>query len=298
MSNAARTKAIEHYVATRPDLGQQLRFFAALWDAQDEIMADAMPYEAASTEDTETALYQTRTLFSLSSPTIPIEPYRTAIRRIGALMVEMAGLPEDQSQALAEADIAGAVDEEALASMLSGMDAFVTRIADTLDDDRLTRPLLMFVLSEAATPFLREPAAAAVKAAGKYDWQQWDSGLCPVCGTPASSAIIRDEGELQGGRRWLSCPTCRTQWEYARVRCARCGQRAHDRLEYLFDEQDPGHRIHTCKVCNGYIPVTIEKEIKILAVPEVEEIVLIPLETVASSRGLTPLGDDVEETAN
>lgn len=298
MSNAARAKAIEHYITARPDLEQQLRFFSTLWDVQDEFAAEAAPYEPASKEDTETALYQTRTLFSLSAPSIPLEPYRAAVRRIAELMAENAGLPEDQSTALAEIDIAGAIDEESLASMLSGIDAFVTRVATALSDERLNEPLLMFVLSEAATPFLREPAAAAIKVAGKYDWQQWDSGLCPVCGTPAASGVIRDEGELQGGRRWLSCPTCRTQWEYARVRCARCGQRSHDKLEYLYDEQDPGHRVHTCKVCHGYIPQSFEKELPVLAVPEVEEIVMIPLETVASSRGLSPLGDDLDEVAN
>jgi len=298
MSNVARTKAVEHYIAARPDMEQQLRLFAALWDAQDEIAKQAAPYEPASAEDTERALTQTRTLFSLSAPTIPLEPYRDAVRTVAGLIAKDAGLPEDQSQALSECDIAGAVTEDSLSAMLNGLDAFVTSIATTLADERLTEPLLMFVLSEAVTPFLREPAAAAVKAAGKYDWQQWDSGLCPACGTPASSGVIRDEGDLQGGRRWLSCPTCRTQWEYARVRCARCGQRTHDRLEYLFDEQDPGHRVHTCKECHGYIPVTFEKQISILAVPEVEEIVMIPLETVASSRGLTPLGDDVDETVN
>lgn len=298
MSNVARTKAVEHYIGARPDLEHQMRFFAALWDIQDEIAAQAAPYEAASTEDTERALAQSRTLFSLAQPTIPLEPYRSAVRALSALIAESAGLPEAQSAALAECDIADAVTEDSLSTMLSGLDAFVTRISENLADERLTEPLLMFVLSEAVTPFLREPAAAAVKAAGKYDWQQWDSGLCPVCGTPASSGVIRDEGELQGGRRWLSCPTCRTQWEYARVRCARCGQRSPDKLEYLFDEQDPGHRIHTCKECHGYIPVTFEKQIPVLAIPEVEEIITIPLETVASGRGLTPLGDDVNEAAN
>ncbi|MHB1017548.1 MAG: formate dehydrogenase accessory protein FdhE [Coriobacteriia bacterium] len=298
MSNVARAKAIEHYITARPDLEQQLRFFEQLWDAQDDIAADSAAYEAASTEDTERALSQTRTLFSLSAPTIPIEPYQAAVRTIAKLMAEGAGLAEEQTKALVECDIAGAVSEESLETMLSGLDAFVTRVATDLDDERLNEPLLMFVLSEAATPFLREPAAAAVKAAGKYDWQQWDSGLCPVCGTPASSGVVRDEGELQGGRRWLSCPTCRTKWEYARVRCARCGVRSPSKLEYLFDELDPGHRVHACKECHGYIPVTFEKQIAFLAIPEVEEIVMIPLETVAASRGLTPLGDELDEAAN
>jgi len=82
------------------------------------------------------------------------------------------------------------------------------------------------------------------------------------------------------------------------VRCARCGQRSHDKLEYLFDEADPGHRLHVCKACNGYIPVTFQKQTGVIAIPEVEEVIMVPLEQVATSRGLFPLGDDVAEPAN
>lgn len=298
MTGAARTKAIEHYVAARPDFERQLNFFEALWAAQDEIAEDAVEYSPASTEETVSALRKTRTLFSLVPPTIPLEPYRAAVRRIARLMAEQGGLPEEQSAALTETDLAGAVSQDRLNEMLSGFDAFVSAVMADVDDDRLTPQLVFFVLSEATTPFLRQPAAAAVKAAGDFDWLQYDSGLCPVCGTPAASGIVRDEGELQGGRRWLSCPTCRTQWEYARVRCARCGQRSHDKLEYLFDEADPGHRLHVCKACNGYIPVTFQKQTGVIAIPEVEEVIMVPLEQVATSRGLFPLGDDVAEPAN
>jgi hypothetical protein len=298
MTNAARTKAIEHYVAARPDFEQQLGFFEALWAAQDEIATDAVEYAPASTEDTVSALRKTRTLFSLVAPTIPLEPYRAAVRRIAGLMAARAGLPDEQSAALTEADLAGAISQEGLDAMLSGFDAFVSNVMAKTDDDRLTEPLVFFVLSEAATPFLRQPAADAVKVAGNFDWLKYDSGLCPVCGTPAASGVVRDEGELQGGRRWLSCPTCRTQWEYARVRCVRCGHREQANLEYLYDEHDPGHRLHTCKKCNGYIPVVFEKQTTVIAVPEVEEVIMVPLEQVATSRGLSPLGDDVSETAN
>jgi len=298
MSNVARDKAVKHYVSTRPDLERQLEFFTSLWDAQDEIAEGAAPYEPSGQEDGETALGQGRTLFSLSAPEIPLEPYREAVRRIAALMAERAGLPEPQTTALEEVDLGAAVSPGALEAMLSGVDVFVTEVAKAADDERLTEALLTFILTGAATPFLRAPAKTAVASVGKFDWLQWNSGVCPACGTPASSASINDEGELHGGRRWLSCPTCRTLWEYPRIRCARCGTRTQTDLEYLFDDEDPGHRLHLCKNCHGYLPVAVEKELKILVVPEVEEVVMVPLETVAADRGYSPLGDETGEMPN
>ncbi len=297
MTDSARAKSIAHYTEKRPDLAQQLAFFERLWSVQDEFADKAAAYTPAPLEDLERALRNHQTMFSLVEPTIPLDDYRGAVRAVAAVMTE-AGLSEEQTAALGEVDLADAITAEALSGVLDGLDVFIQSIADAVDDDRFTTPLISFVLTEAMTPFLREPAKAAAAAAGKFDWLQWDSGLCPACGTPASSAIIRDEGELQGGRRWLSCPTCRTQWEYARIRCARCGTRTHTDLEYLYDEEDSAHRIHTCTACHGYTPVVFEREQLVVTVPEVEEVVMVPLEAVAAERGFTPLGDDRDEIPN
>ncbi|MBN1192202.1 MAG: formate dehydrogenase accessory protein FdhE [Coriobacteriia bacterium] len=299
MTDSARAKAVEKYRAERPDLEHQLALFEKLWEAQSRFSELASGYTLdSSVDEVQKVLKQHRTLFSLAAPEIPLEPYREAVRAIAALMAEESGLPDDQVTALREADLGAAVSEDALGKALSGYDVFVQLVAGSVADERITEPLLSFVLAEAITPFLIGPAKRAVEAAGKFDWLMWDSGLCPVCGTPASSGIVRDEGELQGGRRWLSCPLCRTQWEYARVRCARCGTRRQEDLEYLYDEKDPGHRVHTCKSCHGYTPVSVEKELTVRAVPELEEIVLVPLECVAAERGFTPLGDEAEEVPN
>lgn len=298
MTNPARDMAVKHYSTSRPDLEHQLAFFSALWEAQDAAAADSAAYEPAPQQELRQALGQHRTLFSLAEPTIPLEAYREAVNAIAAVLAADGGLPEGPSEALREADLGESVSEEALAGALTGLDAFVHTVTEAVDDERISEPLLAFVLTEALTPFVRDAAKAAVETTGKFDWMQWDSGLCPVCGTPAASAIVRDEGELQGGRRWLACPLCRTQWEYARLRCARCGIRDHQVLEYLFDEQDPGHRVHTCSRCHGYTPVAFEKDLNIIAIPEVEEVVMVPLETVAVDRGFTPLGDLPEESSN
>ncbi len=57
-------------------------------------------------------------------------------------------------------------------------------------------------------------------------------------------------------------------------------------------------RVHTCQVCHGYTPVVVERELKFLAIPVVEEVMLVPLEAVAAERGFTPLGDKTDEKPN
>lgn len=297
MSDSARAKAVARYSADRPDLANQLAFFERLWETQDRFIERAAAYTPATEEQSQGALRSHRTMFSLAEPEIPLDAYRDAVRAIAALMTE-AGLSEEQTAALAEVELGDAITAEALAGALDGFDLFVQTVAEAVSDERIGDTLLSFILSEALTPMLREPAKAAVQAAGKFDWLQWDSGLCPACGTPASSGVIRDEGDLQGGRRWLECPMCRTSWEYSRIRCTRCGSRDQTTLAYLFDEQDPGHRIHTCTVCHGYTPTVVEHDLKRISVAEVEEIVMVPLESVAADRGFTPLGDHTEERPN
>jgi FdhE protein len=118
------------------------------------------------------------------------------------------------------------------------------------------------------------------------------SGDCPICGTPASNSRVLDEGELQGGQRILSCPLCRAEWDYQRIRCARCGNRSHDSLHYLFDERDPGHRIHVCESCHGYIKVSVERDLDVSVVPQVEDVVTLALDDLAGSKGYSALGDE------
>lgn len=298
MTDSARAKAASRYATARPDLAHQLGFFAKLWAIQDEYEARAAEYVPPSAEDAERALRQHQTLLSLAEVTVPADDYRDAVRAVAALMAEDAGLPEEQTAALKETDLGAAISDEALSEALSGFDLFVTKVATASGDERLGEPLLSFVLSEALTPFVKAAARSAMKAAGRFDWLQWDSGLCPACGTPAASGVVRDEGELQGGRRWLSCPLCRAEWEYARLRCTRCGSRNHKHLEYLFDTEDPGHRVHVCTNCKGYTPVAFEKELQTIAIPEVEEIVMVRLETAANERGFSPLGEEMSGPAH
>jgi len=51
---------------------------------------------------------------------------------------------------------------------------------------------------------------------------------CPACGELPQVAMLRSEGE--GGKRWLLCSLCSTEWEFRRLLCPNCGEEDQDLL--------------------------------------------------------------------
>jgi len=301
MTDTARSNAISRYSERRPESASALDFFARLWDLQDEIAEAAPDWETPSDEDARAAIGRHQTLFSLGAPQIDDAVFADAASRVASLLADDGGLGPEDAEALRSLDFAELLEKGEAQRVIDELDVLATDITTRAAEKGIAVPTstVSFVLMNAATPLLRAAAKSAIGALGTaFDWTLWDSGLCPVCGTPASSGWVADEGELKGGERLLSCPLCRASWGFTRVRCARCGERDHSKLEYLFDEEDPGHRIHTCKTCHGYVKVAFEREVGMGIRPPVEEVVMLPLDRVAESRGYTPLGDQDEESAN
>ena len=195
-------------------------------------------------------------------------------------------MDEDAASFLADADLAEAVDEQMLQGALSDVDAFAESVASAVGASESPELRAVdFVLAAALTPFLVTGARGAVAELGEVDWTIWGSGECPVCGTPASVGRIVDAGELEGNERLLSCPLCRAEWKFERLRCARCGNRDHTQLRYLFEESDPGHKVHVCDTCHGYLKVSDERELGHPTAPPVEDVVTLIMDAVAIDRG-------------
>lgn len=79
-----------------------------------------------------------------------------------------------------------------------------------------------------------------------------ESGLCPVCGSPAIAGTIAPGG-TKFGHRHLHCSLCATAWRYVRVRCVHCGS-----TEKVSFRQIAGTsylRAECCESCHGYSKV-------------------------------------------
>lgn len=125
---------------------------------------------------------------------------------------------------------------------------------------------------------------------GYAEWQARRSGinpqsvqpLCPFCGEKPAVAVLRPEGD--GGKRFLLCSLCATEWEFRRLVCAHCGEEDKEKLPIYTAEQFPYIRIEACDTCRTYLKA-IDLTKNGLAVPAVDELASISLDLWAQEQG-------------
>ncbi|MDH4555274.1 formate dehydrogenase accessory protein FdhE [Pseudomonas sp. BN417] len=80
--------------------------------------------------------------------------------------------------------------------------------------------------------------------------------LCPACGSPPVSGMVRNRGKYNG-LRYLACSLCSCEWHYVRLKCSHCQESK--RLAYLSLERDglKGEeapiRAEACPNCQAYL---------------------------------------------
>ena len=57
-------------------------------------------------------------------------------------------------------------------------------------------------------------------------------------------AVLRGEGD--GGKRWLLCSLCATEWQYRRVICPGCGEENKDKLPIYIASEFDYVRVDAC----------------------------------------------------
>jgi FdhE protein len=106
--------------------------------------------------------------------------------------------------------------------------------------------------------------------------------VCPVCGARPQVAVLRPEGD--GGKRFLGCSFCSTEWEFRRILCPMCGERDHKKLPRYSVEDMPSVRVEACDTCKYYLK-SVDMTIDGLAVPVVDEIATAALDVWAIDQG-------------
>ncbi len=109
----------------------------------------------------------------------------------------------------------------------------------------------------------------------------WLKGICPFCGSPPRYARFLKED----GRRILFCPLCRSQWRFPRLTCPFCGSSDHKKFRHFYISEDRVHRVDVCDRCKRYIKTTDERSLDREVIPQVEEVVSLPLDYLAAKEG-------------
>src|SRR5262249_5072103 len=122
-------------------------------------------------------------------------------------------------------------------------------------------------------------------AAGGGDAQRAVAGnLCPRCEGRPVAGVLRVEGD--GGKRFLLCAFCGTEWEFRRILCAYCGETREPSLPVFVAEKFPNIRIEACDTCRHFLrTVDLTKDGN--AVPVVDDLAAIPLALWADEHGYT-----------
>ncbi len=109
---------------------------------------------------------------------------------------------------------------------------------------------------------------------------------CPLCSARPVVAVLRGEGD--GGKRWLLCSLCATEWQYRRVVCPACGEENKDKLPIYVASEFDYVRVDACDSCRTYIKsVDLTKDGH--AVPVVDEIATVALNIWAEDHGYSKL---------
>jgi FdhE protein len=106
--------------------------------------------------------------------------------------------------------------------------------------------------------------------------------VCPICGSRPQAAVLRPEGD--GGKRFLLCSFCLTEWEFRRVLCPACGEENHQKLPRYSADNLNGIRVEACDTCQFYLK-SIDLTVDGLAVPLVDEVATVTLDLWASEHG-------------
>ena len=109
---------------------------------------------------------------------------------------------------------------------------------------------------------------------------------CPFCAEKPVAAVLRPEGD--GGKRFLLCSMCFTEWEFRRLLCPGCGEEDKEKLPVYTAVEFPHVRVEACETCRVYLKA-IDLTKNGLAVPEVDELASIALDLWATERGYTKL---------
>ena len=154
------------------------------------------------------------------------------------------------------------------AENLRSTDAQLVLLTSTWEGGEALDPAARFYARAMLQPYAEYLASrgdVAANAAGS---------TCPFCNARPVAGVLRGEGD--GGKRWLLCSLCSTEWQFRRVLCPGCGEENKDKLPIYTAAEFPFVRVDACDTCQTYVKsIDLTKDGH--AIPMVDEIATVAL---------------------
>lgn len=129
---------------------------------------------------------------------------------------------------------------------------------------------------------LLQPLAEHLAAIPAASLEGFSGMVCPICDAKPQVAVLRPEGD--GGKRFLVCSFCATEWEFRRVLCPVCGEEDHTKLPRYTAEGISVVRVEACESCHFYLK-SVDLTVDGHAVPLVDEVATAALDVWAMENG-------------
>ncbi len=139
---------------------------------------------------------------------------------------------------------------------------------------------LSFIALTLLQPFAHLLADSAINAEGSITPQ------CPFCGCKPQLGVLRPEGD--GGKRFLLCSLCGTEWEYRRVICPNCEESDKEKLPVFKSEEAADIKLAACDTCHTYLKC-IDLSVNGHAIPEIDDVASLPMSLWMVDKGFQPI---------
>src|SRR5271166_1926470 len=136
---------------------------------------------------------------------------------------------------------------------------------------------------------LFQPLAEYLAVAHGTRLEGFSGSVCPVCGAKPQVAVLHPEGD--GGKRFLVCSFCLTEWEFRRILCPLCAEEDYQKLP-RYSADAFAVRVEACDTCKHYLK-SVDMTVDGLAVPLVDEIATAPLDLWAAEHGYTKVSVNI-----
>ena len=151
------------------------------------------------------------------------------------------------------------------------------KVQQVADEFGLDKKVFSFLIESSTRPSIE---AGMERLRSEVDSEAWLKGYCPICGSPPSLSLLKEET----GKRYLLCSYCGYQWRIDRLFCPFCNSKDQESLHYLFAEGEEAYRIDLCDKCHQYIK-TIDYRNLAESDPVLEDLATLHLDILASQKG-------------
>ena len=265
---------IQQIKKKRPGYGKILDFYQSVKEAQEKVKASLEIDSAQIGKEWKKLL--SKEGFSL----IQKEDFPLDIESSVKLFETLCQVGKNANPHMAEQlkKIKEAIDDKRIdLKKLLGGGLKEQRMEEIVEELGLDKNVFLFLFQSSIRPSIE---AGVEQLRSELDPETWLKGYCPMCGSPPSLSLLKEEV----GKRYLLCSFCGYQWRMDRIFCPFCKNKDQESLHYFFGEGEETHRIDLCDKCRQYIK-TIDYRNLQESDPVLEDLATLHLDILASQKG-------------